>query len=124
MITINKPMIAMAALIAAGLVAAIDMAQSRPQDTSPAAKVAARFPQANELMLTKVVQPTPAQSTASTAKSDKLRAPASTCVREHWPYIADECLVATEGAKPRRPARTIVIERRIATATPAQLASR
>lgn len=134
MITVNKPMIVMAALIAAGLVAAIDMAQSRPQEASPATKIANRFPQANELMLAKLVQPKQAPATTSATKGDKLQvpasapatAPASTCTREHWPYIADECLVTTDG-KPRRPARTITIERAVANASaiePAKLASR
>jgi hypothetical protein len=112
-ITAKKPLIAMAALAAAGLVVAIDMAQSRPQ-ISPAAAVAERFPAANELMLAHNVGKA-AQTSAPTvnpAKSDRV-APAE-CVREHWPYLADECLVSSDGAKPRKPTRTISIERRVA----------
>jgi hypothetical protein len=45
------------------------------------------------------------------------RMPASGCTREHWPYMADECLSGTDGATVRRPARTITIERRIAENT-------
>jgi hypothetical protein len=129
MITFNKPMIVTAALIAAGLVAAIDMAQSLPQEASPASKIASRFPQASELMLAKLVQqPTQGPVSVSATKGDKLQVPAntapSTCTREHWPYIADECLTTTDGAKLRRPARTITIERAVVANASAQIASR
>jgi hypothetical protein len=106
----KKTLIAMAALIAGGLVAAMDMAQSRPQ-LSAAATVAQRFPGADEVMAAhNVGRAVPA---ANPEKSS--RQPAE-CVHEHWPYIADECLVSSDGAKPRKPTRTITIERRVASA--------
>jgi hypothetical protein len=97
MIAISRPLIGISALIALGIVA-VDLTQSRA-DMSAAAQVAARFPHAHEMVI-------------PLAKSDRM--PASGCTREHWPYIADECLSATDGATVRRPARTITIERRIA----------
>ena len=116
-ITAKKSLIAMAALAAAGLVVAIDMAQSRPQ-LSPAAAVAERFPGAHEIMVVhnvgKAAQ-TPAQA-VNPAKSD--RAAPADCVREHWPYLTDECLVSSDGAKPRKPTRTISTERRVAAVSP------
>lgn len=111
MITLSKPMIAMAAVAAAGLVAMLDMAQSSPQE-NPAATVAARFPQTSEMLLARNVgKPVqPAAAVTAPGKTDKL-APAAGCTREHWPYIADECLVSADDAKTRRPVRTITIER-------------
>jgi hypothetical protein len=111
MIATRKTLIVMTALAAAGLIGAIDMAQSRP-GLSPAASVAARFPGADEIMTARNVgrtAKTPAP-VVNPAKADRL-APAS-CVHEHWPYVADECLVSGEGPRPNRPTRIIPIERR------------
>jgi len=118
----NKTLVAAAAVIAAGFVAAIDMAQSRTE--TAAATIAARFPSQAEMM---VSLDAPQSFRSISGKTDKIIAPAGGCTREHWPYIADECLTATDGAKPRRPARTITIERAVANASaiePAKLASR
>jgi hypothetical protein len=134
MIRFKRPVIALCALLAAGVVTVIDLAQSRPQEASPATQVAARFPQAHERAT--LVQPrqVPSASARSThissaaAKGDKLRAAPTACVREHWPYIADECLSTTASGKTRRPIRTITIERQFAEkpapVAQAQLASR
>jgi len=85
------------AIAALGIVA-VDLTQSRA-DMSAAAQVAARFPHAHEIII-------------PLAKSDRM--PASGCSREHWPYIADECLATTGRTNAPRPARRITIERRIA----------
>jgi hypothetical protein len=109
MITFSKPMVGAVALAVAGLFTALDMAQSRPE-ANPATTVAARFPNAGEML----VFLTAVQPAAISPKSDKNPAPASSgCTREHWPYIADECLTR-EGGKVQRPARSITSERRIA----------
>jgi hypothetical protein len=102
MIAISRPLIGISALIAVGIVA-VDLAQSRQTEPSPATQVASRFPQPNEMM-------------ATIAKADRMPVPAAECTREHWPYIADECLVATEGSV-RRASRTITIERKISDNT-------
>ena len=97
----NKSLIAAAVLAAAGIVvAAADMAQSRPT-TNANAIVEARFPSAGEAW-TVVALPT--------VEAPKKQVPA-TCAREHWPQVSDECL-AGQG---KRPVRNIPIQRRIAT---------
>jgi hypothetical protein len=92
--SISRPLIGISALMPFCIVA-VDLTQSRA-DMSAAARVAARFPHANEMII-------------PLAKRDRM--PASGCTREHWPYMADECLTPTDGATVRRPARTITIER-------------
>ncbi|MCC7348410.1 MAG: hypothetical protein IT538_13545, partial [Variibacter sp.] len=66
--------------------------------------VAARFPSQAEML---VVLP----EAGDAAKADK----DGGCVREHWPYIADECLTRTDGGKAKPPTRTITIERKVAS---------
>ncbi len=106
---IAKSMIGLSALIAVGIVA-IDMAQSRTSDNPPAANI--------ETILTEPVETLPAIApirhvSNAERKADRLpRPPAAACVHEHWPYIADECLVATSGLSVSKPARTITIERK------------
>ena len=107
MFSISRPLIALAALVATGLVVA-DMAQSHPRETTAAAAVAHRFPQANEMLAQRAG--VFAIQTDQTRKGDRAT---PSCTREHWPYIADECLVNT-GESSRKPARTITLERRLA----------
>jgi hypothetical protein len=116
MIATRKSLIAMSGLIAVGLFAAINIAQSRTSEASPAATVSARFPGATETLVVHNIGRTAPQETVSVAKPAKAErtAPAS-CTHEHWPYVADECLVSTEGARPSPPSRVIRIERRVAT---------
>lgn len=108
MFTINKTLVLTAAVIATGLVAAIDMAQSRTEPTA-ASTVAARFPAQNEMM----VSLNKGEPAAEDRKTDKSLMPSDGCSREHWPHIADECLTSPNGASVK-PARTITIERRVA----------
>lgn len=105
MLKINKALIAAAALTAAGLmVAAADMAESRtPQNAN--AIVEARFPSTDEAWV--VVS-------APTVEAPKTRKVPAECGREHWPYVSDECLAT----QPKRPARNIPIQRRLATSAP------
>ena len=107
MFSISRPLIALSAVIATGLVVA-DIAQSRPQEATAAATIAHRFPQANEMLAQRSGAFT--IETDQTRKSDRAT---PSCTREHWPYIADECLVTT-GETPRKPARTITTQRRMA----------
>jgi hypothetical protein len=116
MIATKKPLIAMAALIAAGLVTAIDMAQSRPE-LSASATVAQRFPGADEIMVAHNIGKAAAVPAPAANPAKATRTSPADCVHEHWPYIADECLVSSDGAKPSKPTRTIAIERRIASAS-------
>ena len=110
MFRINKTLVATAAIVAVGLVAVIDIAQSRTEPTA-SQTVAARFPVKAELMAAiNLTSPT-----EETRPNDKGMMPTESCTREHWPYIADECLTANDGAKVKRPTRTITIERQVAS---------
>lgn len=111
---IAKSMIGLSALIAVGIVA-IDMAQSRTSDLAPATNFETILTDPVETLT--VVAPARHISNAE-RKADRLpRVPAATCVHEHWPYLADECLVSTSGLS--KPARTITIERKPSTPEPA-----
>jgi hypothetical protein len=103
------------AALAAGVVTAYDMPQVRaggetqtktyydrvlPSEPTPAkhARVAA--------------DPDQTGSIKSGVKADLVRATDPACATEAWPNISRECLVAENGAKARKPARTITIEKR------------
>jgi hypothetical protein len=107
MFSISRPLIALSAIIATGLVVA-DVAQSLPREATAAATVAHRFPQADEMLA-----PRSGAFTIETDKATRGNKATPSCTREHWPYIADECLVTT-GETPRKPARTITTQRRLA----------
>jgi hypothetical protein len=113
MIAISRPLIGVSALIAIGIVA-VDMAQSRTQETA-ASVVSARFPKAYEMMVgLGAIQLPEGIVKSSLGKSDRSPTSEGRCVHEHWPHISDECLV-TNGTEPApRPSRTITIERRVA----------
>ncbi len=107
----NKSMIAAAAVVAV-IVTALDAAQSRGPEPSPAEQVDARFPQAGEILLpVNFVRTTPI-----IRKDDQATTPAAGCSRDHWPYISDECLVST-GTPAKKPVRMITSERRYADAS-------
>jgi hypothetical protein len=111
MFRVNSPLIALAALAAVGIVTA-DSLYARTSNTA-ATNIAARFPAQDQMFAAY----TPAAS-AVTVNSDraakKMFVPSEDCVHEHWPYIADECLVADDGV-PVKPVRTITIEKRVKT---------
>jgi hypothetical protein len=117
---ISKPMIAASAVIAMALVAGFDMAGpsvAKSPDATSAMKISERFPAAGETMAE--VDGSGLNVRRGSAGARHQRPVAATgCTHEHWPYIADECLVS-EDAAPRKPARTIAIEKRITTASKA-----
>lgn len=106
----NKSMIAAAAVVAV-VVTALDAAQSRGPEPSPAEQVNARFPQSGEILL-----PVNFVRTTPIIRKDEQAAPATGCSRDHWPYISDECLVST-GTPTKKPVRMITSERRYADAS-------
>lgn len=110
MVTIKLSTVIAAAVVAAGLVAVADMAQSRTDPTASSV-VAARFPTQAEMIIAlnenTVVEP-------GIRVNGRPLAPAAACVREHWPYIAEECLSTPDGRRVAPPTRTITIERQIA----------
>jgi hypothetical protein len=115
MITITKGMLALSALMSAGFVTAIDMAATRADDQTPAMQVAERFPLTSEMftpmpLATLAMNQLNAQNAAMDRKGDKL--PVADCSRHDWPYIAQDCLVSSDGNPLRKVSRVITIERR------------
>jgi hypothetical protein len=116
MIAITKGMLALSALVSAGFVTAIDMAATRADDKTAAMQVAERFPLTSEMftptsLATLATDQLKAQNAAEMdRKGDKL--PVADCDRHDWPYIAQNCLVSSDGNPVRKVSRVITIERR------------
>jgi hypothetical protein len=114
MITITKSMVGLSALIAAGLVAAVDTIGSRAEDQSAAAQVAQRFPLASEMFSSVPMTTFAAQKLAQVqaAKTDRLPL-AESCDGQSWPYFSHECLMSGDGTATPKVNRVITIERRV-----------
>jgi hypothetical protein len=115
MIAITKGMLALSALVSAGFVTAIDMAATRADDKSAAVQVAERFPLTSEMfspvsLSTLAMNQLKAQSAMMDRRGDKLPVPIVEC--GDWPYIAQNCLVSSDGNPVRPVTRVITIERR------------
>jgi hypothetical protein len=61
----------------------------------------AGFPAGSRVAVAAASQERPAAQTAT----------ASDCGRQAWPYVSRDCLIAGEGSAPRRPVRTISLDR-------------
>ena len=118
MIIISKSMLALSAVMSAGLVAALDLPSTATENQTPSAQVSQRFPVASEMF-------TPVSASSFTAqkfaeqqaqadgrKSDRLAATDS-CDRAGWPYFSHQCLVSGDGSPVRKVSRLITIERRV-----------
>jgi hypothetical protein len=118
MITVAKGMVACSALVALGIVSAIDLANSWATEPSPTAVVADRFPAPHEVFgPLKVVGENESPQAAGTAhKGDRLSSDAD-CARQQWPYFARQCLVSQDGSPVREVSRVVTLERRIGPAT-------
>jgi hypothetical protein len=118
MIAITKGMLALSALMSAGLVTAVDMVVPRAEEPTATAQVAERFPLTSEMfapvsLATLAMNQLNAQSSVQMdQKGDKLAVPTTDCDRHSWPYIAQNCLVAMDGNPVRKVSRVITIERR------------
>jgi hypothetical protein len=107
-------MIALSALMSAGIVTAFDFGGARLDDQAAAVQIAQRFPRSDESF----VRVVPAKSQPQTAakpivaagKGDRMAKPG--CATQEWPYIAPNCLVAADGAQVRKVSRVITVERR------------
>ena len=120
MITITKSMVALSALIAAGLVGVFDPTVPRAEDPSANVVVAQRSPMTSEMFtpvsiayfvsqkFNELQQQQLEQQQVDGGKSDKLD-----CSQQGWPYLSRNCLVASEGSELRQVARVITVERRI-----------
>lgn len=111
MIAITKSMVALSALLSAGLLAALASSGPRVDHQSAAAQVAQRFPLANEMFAPVSITSFAARKFAEAVKADRL--PMSECARQNWPYLSQDCLVSRDGAPARKATRIITVERRI-----------
>jgi hypothetical protein len=120
MIDIRKSLV-VSAFLAAAPIAALGMKpSSAEQEPSPASTIASRFPASTETLVVENMGRAERKSAienTATDLSSAQRPAAAPCVHEHWPYVADECLVAADGAAVKQPARIIRIERRVAGTT-------
>ena len=116
---ITKSMVALSALLSAGLVTAFAVAS--PAEPSAALQVAQRFPAATEMFAPMSVtsfagQKAGQQPAIDGRKNDRMPL-AETCSREDWPYLSQQCLISADGAPVRKVQRVITIERRIGEST-------
>jgi hypothetical protein len=119
MVTITKSMIALSALIAAGLVAAVDMSGAAGE--SAAAQVASRFPAESEMFtpvsMTSFTQKLIEQQVQTEGRKADRQPVTETCTRQEWPYLAQQCLVSKDGQAVRKVNRIITVERRVGDST-------
>ena len=117
MIAITKSMVALSAVMSAGLMAAFDIGGPRTDGPPAATQVAQRFPVTSEMFspvpmthfaAQKFTQPQPV---ADGRRGDKLPVPES-CAQQDWPYISQQCLSSADGKPIRKVTRVITIERR------------
>jgi hypothetical protein len=109
MIAITKGMIALSAALSAGFVTVYDFSVNRQEQ--PAVQVAQRFPAADEMFAPFTTKPGGNVAAAfALPKGD--RALVAGCLNQDWPYIAQGCLVSSNGQPVRAVARVITIERR------------
>jgi hypothetical protein len=121
MIIISKTMLALSALVSAGLVAALDVPSTATENQTPNFQVSQRFPAADEMFAPVQLTHFAAQKfieqkmIADGRKGDRL--PSESCERAGWPYFAHDCLVSADGGPVRKVARVITIERRVRDST-------
>jgi hypothetical protein len=118
MITISKTMLALSALMSAGLVAALALPSTATENQTPNMQVSQRFPVADEMFAPVPLTQFAAQKfieqkqIADGSKGDRL-AGSDACDRAGWPYFAYDCLVSADGVPVRKVSRVITIERRV-----------
>ena len=112
MIAITKGVLALSALASAGLVA-FDASTPAIDPNSATYQVSHRFPRADENFARVVPVKPQADGTKAVAdgrKGDRLES----CGQREWPYIAQACLVSSNGSPVRKISRVVAIERRLA----------
>jgi hypothetical protein len=114
MIIISKSMIALSALMSAGIVAAVDISGVQAPEATAAVQVAERFPVTSEMFSPVPMTQFVAQKLAAAdgSKGDKLPM-ADACANQDWPYFSHQCLISSDGAPVRKVNRVITIERRL-----------
>jgi hypothetical protein len=110
-------MLALSALVSAGLLAALDLPSTATENQSANFQVSQRFPAADEMFAPVPITQFVAQKfieqkmIADGRKGDRL--PSESCERAGWPYFAQDCLVSADGGPTRKVSRVITIERRV-----------
>jgi hypothetical protein len=118
MIKISKSMLALSALVSAGLVAALALPSTATENETPNFQVSQRFPTADEMFVPVPLTQFAAQKLieqkqiADATKGDRLPT-SEACDRAGWPYFAQDCLSSQDGAPVRKVTRVITIERRV-----------
>jgi hypothetical protein len=110
MIAITKTMIALSALMSAGVITAIDAVAPRSESPSASAQVAQRFPAANEMFAPASIADFGKLMPQPVVKADRVTASGS-CEKQGWPYLSQDCLVSGDGAPARKVDRVITIHR-------------
>jgi hypothetical protein len=123
MITITKSMVALSALIAAGLVGVFDPTAPRAEDPSASVVVAQRSPMSSEMFTPVsmayfvsqrfIEQQQLAQQEQQPQQVDGGKSNKLDCSHEGWPYMSRNCLVASDGSEVRQVTRVITVERRV-----------
>jgi len=113
---ISKRMVALSALLSAGIVAGLAVTGSRAEDAA-ATQVAQRFPASHEMFAQLPIewfaaQKMDQQPVTDAGKNDRMPL-SETCARQDWPYLSQQCLVSVDGSPVRKVQRVITIERRI-----------
>jgi hypothetical protein len=113
MIAVTKSMLTLSVLMSVGLVAALDSIGSRAEEQSAATQITQRFPLTSEMFSPVSIAYFTAQKFAEQkAKADRLPLPDS-CARQEWPYLSQQCLIASDGSPARKVNRFITVERRL-----------
>ncbi len=111
MIRITTRIIGLAALAAGGIVMATGMAEGN--NAEPQAKIADRHPgMIVDSVFKALPQPGDPHRHVSATDTKSGRAYVLGCARQAWPYVEHYCLTRADGGVPRRPARTVTVERR------------
>jgi hypothetical protein len=110
-----KKMIGIAALVAAGIVAADDFATARSASPAEVVKQTDRHPAMGGEESNRIAAPTLAAIAAprsnATAKTDRLAGDVGRgCDEQTWPRIAPECLLSAK-ASSAKAIRTVTVER-------------
>lgn len=109
-----KKIVGIAAIVAAGIVAADDFATARSAQPTEVVKQADRHPAMDGGQSARAAEPVrlsmPAPRSNATPKNDRLAGDAPACDEQTWPKITSECLLSAK-ATSAKPIRTVTVER-------------
>ena len=100
MVTITRSMVLLSAVVAAALVVAFETSGPRAENPPAAAQVAQRFPLAGEIFTPVPITYYVAQKFFAARKAQRPQISESCASTPNgWPYVSQECLVATDGTR-------------------------